>query len=164
MSASIVIEAPRHPPDYDAIRGLFVEYAESLGFSLAYQGFDAELAALASTYVRPTGALLLARANGRAAGTVALRQLAPEICEMKRLYVRPSYRALRTSEGRSIGYALAIGIVAEGRALGFRRLRLDTIPGKMDAAIRLYRSLGFVEIPPYYPSPVPNTIYMELVL
>ena len=83
---------------------------------------------------------------------------------MKRLYVRPAFRGLRTGEGLSIGRALAFGIAAEARTLGYRRLRLDTIAGKMDAAVSLYRSMGFVDIPPYYPSPVPDTAYMELVL
>ncbi|HEY0097302.1 MAG TPA: GNAT family N-acetyltransferase [Archangium sp.] len=162
--ADIVIASARHPADDEEIRALFVEYAESLGFSLGYQGFEAELAELPGKYAPPTGALLLARADGAAAGTVALRQLTQEICEMKRLYVRPAYRGLRTGEGLSIGRALALAIVAEARALGYRRLRLDTITGKMDAAMRLYKSLGFVEIPPYYPSPVPGTAYMERVL
>jgi ribosomal protein S18 acetylase RimI-like enzyme len=163
-SPRIAIAPPGEAADHEAIKALFLEYAESLGFSLAYQGFDKELAAFPGKYAPPTGALLLARADGAAAGTVALRQLAPEICEMKRLYVRPAYRGLRTGDGLSIGRALAFGIAAEARTLGYRRLRLDTIAGKMDAAVSLYRSMGFVDIPPYYPSPVPDTAYMELVL
>lgn len=162
--ARIAIAPPDDAPDHEAIKALFVEYAESLGFSLAYQGFETEVAAFPGKYAPPTGALLLARADGAAAGTVALRQLEPGICEMKRLYVRPAYRGLRTADGLSIGRALTFGIVAEARALGYRRLRLDTISGKMGAAVSLYRSMGFVDIPPYYPSPVPDTAYMELVL
>jgi putative acetyltransferase len=83
---------------------------------------------------------------------------------MKRLYVRPAHRSLRTNEGLSIGRALAFAIVAAARTLGYQRLRLDTIAGRMDAAIRLYTSMGFVEIDPYYPSEVPSTVYLELVL
>ena len=162
--ASIKIAPPCHPADYEELKALLIEYAESLGFSLAYQGFEAELADLQDKYAPPTGALLLARADSAAAGTVALRQLAPEICEMKRLYVRPAHRGLRTGEGLSIGRALAVAIVAEARSLGYRRLRLDTIAGRMDAAMMLYRSMGFVDIPPYYASPIPDTVYMELVL
>ncbi|MCY1041117.1 GNAT family N-acetyltransferase [Corallococcus sp. bb12-1] len=162
--ANIVISAPREPAELEAVRALFVEYAESLGFSLGYQGFDAEFAELPGRYSPPTGALLLASVEGAAAGTVALRRLTPEICEMKRLYVRPAYRGLRTNEGLSIGRALTFAVVAEARALGYQRLRLNTIAGKMDAAVRLYRSMGFVDIPPYYPSPVPGTAYMDLVL
>jgi len=156
--------APPDAADHDAVKGLFVEYARSLGFSLAYQDFESELAGFPGKYAPPTGALLLARANGEAAGAVALRQLEPEICEMKRLYVRPAFRHLRLPDGQSIGRALAHGIVAQARALNYRCLRLDTIAGKMAAAVKLYRSMGFVEIPPYYASPIPDTAYMELIL
>jgi len=162
--AGIVIAAARRPADHDAARDLFAAYAESLGFSLAYQAFDRELATLPGAYAPPTGALLLARVDDAPAGVVALRRLAPDIGEMKRLYVRPAYRVLRTGDGLSIGRALALAIVAEARALGYRRLRLDTVAGTMAAAIRIYRSIGFVEIPAYYPSPLPGTVYMEAVL
>jgi ribosomal protein S18 acetylase RimI-like enzyme len=160
----VEILVPRQPLDYDAIRGLFIEYAESLGFSLGYQEFDDELAKLPGKYAPPTGALLIARVDGAVAGTAALRRLAEDICEMKRLYVRPEFRGTRTVEGLSIGRALALAVVTHARALGYRTLRLDSVVGKMDVAIRLYRSIGFVEIPAYYPSPIPNTIYLELIL
>jgi ribosomal protein S18 acetylase RimI-like enzyme len=163
-SVPISIAPPRDATDHEAIKGLFTEYAQSLGFSLAYQDFASELAGFPGKYAPPTGALLLARANGEPAGAVALRRLEPGICEMKRLYVRPDFRQLRTADGQSIGRALAHAIVAQARALNYRRLRLDTIAGKMAAAVKLYQSMGFVEIPPYYPSPIPDTAYMELVL
>jgi ribosomal protein S18 acetylase RimI-like enzyme len=158
------ISAPRTPADHDAIKALFREYAESLGFSLAYQDFDQELADFPGKYSSPEGALLLARVGDEAAGTVALRKLDTGICEMKRLYVKPQFRGRRTTDGRSIGRALAEDIVAVGRERGYQRLRLDTIGGKMRQALSLYRSMGFVEIPPYYASPIPDTAYLELVL
>ena len=164
MSQSIEITAPRSPADLEAVKSLFREYAQSLGFSLAYQDFDTELADFPGKYAAPDGALLLAMAGDEAAGTVALRKLAPGICEMKRLYVKPQFRGRRTSDGRSIGRALAEDIVAIGRERGYQRLRLDTISGKMRQALSLYRSMGFVEIPPYYASPIPDTAYLELVL
>lgn len=158
------ISAPRTPADHDAIKALFREYAESLGFSLAYQDFDKELAGFPGKYAPPEGALLLARVGEEAAGTVALRKLDAGTCEMKRLYVKPQFRGRRTTDGRSIGRALAEDIVAIGRERGYQRLRLDTIGGKMRQALSLYRSMGFVEIPPYYASPIPDTAYLELVL
>jgi putative acetyltransferase len=160
----IFITRASSPEDYAAARAMFLEYAEALEFSLAYQGFDAELEELDRRYASPTGALLLARAGEEAVGTVALRQLAPGICEMKRLYVRPAHRGLRTNEGTSIGRALADALVVEARALGYARLRLDTVAGEMQAAMRLYGAMGFVQIEPYYQSPVPDTVFMELVL
>jgi ribosomal protein S18 acetylase RimI-like enzyme len=142
-----------------------MEYAESLGVSLAHEAFDAELADLPGTYAPPGGTLLLARGDdGTPAGAVALRMVSPEIGEMKRLYVRPAYRGQRTAEGVSIGRALAEGVVDEARRRGYRRVRLDTIASKMGAAMSLYRSMGFVSVPPYYSSPVPDTAYMELAL
>lgn len=162
--ASVVIAAPEGAEELDAVAGLLVEYAESLGFSLEYQGFDAELKELPGKYAAPTGALLLSRVDGAAAGMVALRGLGDGICEMKRLYVRPAFRGVRDGEGRTIGRALAEAVVEAARRLGYRRMRLDTIAGAMDAAVRLYRSMGFVEIEAYYESPVEGTVYMELVL
>jgi len=158
------ISAPRTPADHDAIKALFREYAESLGFSLAYQDFDQELADFPGKYSSPDGALLLARVGEEPAGTVALRKLDTGVCEMKRLYVKPQFRGRRTTDGRSIGRALAEDIVGIGRERGYQRLRLDTIGGKMHQALALYRSMGFVEIPPYYASPIPDTAYLELVL
>lgn len=164
MTGRILIAPPRDAADFDALAGLVREYAASLGFSLDYQDFDAELRDLRAKYGPPGGALLLARVDGKAAGTVALRQLETGIGEMKRLYVRPGFRRERTEAGLSIGRELAVRIVEAARACGHKRLRLDTIGPQMEAAIRLYRTMGFIEIAPYYPSPVPGTVYMELVL
>jgi putative acetyltransferase len=164
MTMPVEISAPRTKEDLEAIKVLFREYAESLGFSLAYQDFDKELADFPGKYAPPEGALLLATIDGVPAGTVALRKLDNGVCEMKRLYVKPAFRGQRTADGRSIGRALAEDIVAIGRERGYLRLRLDTIGGKMRQALSLYRSMGFVEIPPYYASPIPDTAYMELVL
>lgn len=164
MTTPVEISVPHTKEDLDSIKVLFREYAESLGFSLAYQDFEKELADFPGKYAPPEGALLLATVDGVAAGTVALRKLDNGICEMKRLYVKPPFRGQRTADGRSIGRALAEDIVAIGRERGYQRLRLDTISGKMRQALSLYRSMGFVEIPPYYASPIPDTAYMELVL
>lgn len=164
MSTPVEIAPPATDHDREAIKALFAEYAASLGFSLAYQGFEAEMKAFPGKYAPPGGALLLARAGGEPAGAVGLRQLEGEIGEMKRLYVKPAFRGVRAAGDRSIGRALAEDIVAIARERGYRRLRLDTIGGKMQAAIKLYRSMGFVEIPPYYCSPIPDTAYMELAL
>lgn len=141
-------------------RKLFLEYAEWLGFSLCFQGFDKELAELPWEYASPAGRLLLAHAEGAGepAGCVAMRPLNGSICEMKRLYVRPAF------QGRGVGRALAEAVIAEARAIGYRRMRLDTVADKMQAAVAMYRTLGFREIPPYRENPMEHTLYMELEL
>ena len=164
-SSIIAIAPPTTPADFDAIKTLIVEYVDSLGVSLDHEGLDAELADLPGKYASPGGALLLARGDdGMPAGAVALLEVSPEIAEMKRLYVRPAFRGKRTSDGVSIGRALAEGIVAKARSAGYRRVRLDAIASKMGVAMSLYRSMGFVAVPPYYASPLADTAYMELAL
>jgi len=140
------------------IRELFLEYAQSLGFSLCFQSFDKELAGLPGDYAPPEGRLLLATNEGAPAACVALHKLEPGICEMKRLYVRPQYR------GKGLGLALAEGIIAEARQIGYQRLRLDTIEPVMRSAVLLYRQLRFREIAPYRKNPIEGALYMELQL
>jgi len=139
-------------------RQLFKEYSAGLGIDLCFQNFQKELDELPGAYAPPTGRLLLAMTHGEAVGCVALRKITAEICEMKRLYVRPEFR------GTGLGLKLAKAIISAGRELDYRRMRLDTLPGKMERAIRMYRSLGFKEIQPYYENPVEDVTYMELEL
>ena len=139
-------------------RELFLEYADSLGFSLSFQGFDEELKNLPGDYAPPSGRLLLAHHQGQAAGCVALRQLERQVCEMKRLYVRPGYR------GKSIGRMLVDCVIAEARSIGYERMRLDTIESSMQDAIALYRRRGFREIAPYRSNPIAGALYLELLL
>ena len=151
-----IIEA-RALPDIERARELFREYETSLGVDLCFQGFEQELASLPGAYARPSGRLLLAVDDGRPAGCIALRPLGADTCEMKRLYVRPEFR------GRRVGRLLAERILAEAHAIGYARMRLDTLPS-MKEAIPLYRSLGFAEIGPYYANPVPGALFMERAL
>ena len=142
----------------EEVRDLFLEYASSLGFSLCFQGFDEELRALPGMYAPPRGRLLLASQDDRPAGCVGLHPWEGDAAEMKRLYVREAFR------GRGLGRTLTEAALAEARSIGYRSVRLDTIPSLMQPAIALYRELGFRESPPYRKNPIPGALYFELPL
>ncbi len=143
------------PAQIAQARELFLEYAQSLGFSLCFQNFDKELASLPGDYAPPEGRLLLAEYEGQLAGCVALHKLEPSICEMKRLYLRPQFR------GKGLGRALAERIIAEARQIGYSQMRLDTVEPVMKDAVAMYRRLGFHEIAPYCDNPIAGALYME---
>jgi ribosomal protein S18 acetylase RimI-like enzyme len=154
----LTLSQAESPAQIEQVRELFLEYAHSLGFSLCFQSFDEELAGLPGDYAPPSGRLFLAQYRNDLAGCVALHKIEPEICEMKRLYLRPQLR------GRGVGRALAEAVIAEARAIGYSKMRLDTVEPVMPNAVAMYRRLGFVEIEPYRPNPIAGALYMELGL
>lgn len=167
---AISIEPAQFPDDASAILALFSGYAASLGIDLTFQQFQDELDSLPGKYAKSQGgALLIARADESkppshpstsrdsqpppAVGCVALRRSSDGWCEMKRLYV------LQVARGVRLGERLVEAILARAKTLGYRGIRLDTLP-EMTAAQRLYRKYGFVEIEPYYDTPIEGTIFM----
>ena len=141
------------PEDKPLVLELFREYENSLSLDLSFQDFEAEVAGLPGKYAPPQGALLLADDLG----CIAMRSLEPDICEMKRLYVRKKAR------GCGVGRALVAAILDRARTTGYRAMRLDTMP-TMGSAIQIYRALGFRDIPQYCANPVPGALFLELVL
>jgi putative acetyltransferase len=140
-------------------RTLFQEYEQAIGVDLCFQGFAQELATLPKPYVAPDGRLVLALVDAAVAGCAALRRIGDGVgvAELKRLYVRPAFR------GRGLGKRLVDTLLEDARTIGYRAVRLDTLP-TMSEAIALYRTLGFTEIAPYTANPVPGALFMELRL
>jgi GNAT superfamily N-acetyltransferase len=155
---ALVFAQAESPAQLAQARELFLEYAHSLGFSLCFQNFDQELSSLPGGYAPPEGRLLLAEYENKVVGCVALHKLEAGICEMKRLYLRP------TARGKGLGRILANRIIAEARQIGYQRMRLDTVEPAMKDAVAMYRKLGFKEIAPYCLNPMAGVIYMELQL
>jgi putative acetyltransferase len=153
-----VLVQAESPAQLAQARELFLEYAQSLGVNLCFQNFEEELAGLPGHYAPPEGRLLLAECDGQLAGCAALHPWEPGVCEMKRLYLRPSFR------GKGLGRVIAEKIIAEARNIGYHRMRLDTIAPIMKDAVEMYRKLGFREIAPYRPNPIAGAMYMELQL
>jgi len=143
--------------EVEITRELFLEYAQSLDFHLCFQDFEREVTELPGEYAPASGSLLLLMSEGKAAGCVALRKIDRKVCEMKRLYVRPEFR------GMGFGKKLTLTVIDEAKKMGYRFIRLDTVPS-MKEAIKLYQFLGFKEIKPYRKNPIEGAIFMELEL
>ena len=143
--------------DYRCARQVTDDYLAWLDLDLSFQGIERELAEFSAMYGPPEGLFLLALSGGEPAGGVGLRSLGEGLCEMKRLFVYDRFK------GRKVGRILCLRLIEEARQLGYEKMRLDTL-ARMEAAIRLYASLGFKEIAAYRFNPDPTTKYMELSL
>lgn len=163
--------------DLPALRDLLRDYQAWLNVGLGLQQFDHEFAALPGEYAPPAGRLLVgilvrhaevgpepdttdagvASGFRRIAAVVGFRPLDDRVCEMKRLFVHPSAR------GAGLGRALVARVLDEARGIGYREIRLDTLPA-MQEAQTLYEAFGFRDIPPYYDCPVPGMRFMAKAL
>ena len=158
---NVQLHSPRSLSELESVRALFVEYASALNIDLCFQNFSQELEALPGEYTAPRGALVLVLVDGQPAGCCAMRPLDAvdytNACEMKRLYVRPSYR------GMQMGRMLAESILDLSRQAGYDSILLDTLDD-MESARALYQELGFEEIPPYYFNPIAGAHYLRAKL
>ena len=158
MNERVTLLQAESEADIEEVREIFREYEASLGLDLCFQGFEDELNNLPGKYAAPKGRLYLAQVSNMVAGCIALRPLEPDVCEMKRLFVREEFRGLQ------IGRLLIERVIDDAREIGYVAMRLDTFPPKMGKAVQLYESYGFHEIPAYYNNPNDGVLFMELRL
>lgn len=156
MTTSVDL-GPARPDEMPAVRALLVEYSRWIDLDLTFQEIDAELDGLPGDYAPPGGLLLVARIDDRPVGLVAYRRLDDRTCEMKRLYLQAHAR------GQGLSRALVEALLTHATRAGYAEMRLDTLP-MMGPAQRLYESLGFHDIPPYYDTPIPGTRFMARAL
>ena len=153
----INIEFAQRKKDYVNARALFKEYANSLDFSLSFQDIDKELENIPGKYAKPYGCIILVSDNLDSVGCIGMRPLDKITCEIKRLYLKPSYR------GFGLGRLLTEKVLEYCREREYIKVYLDTTTG-MKSAIKIYESLGFIKTSPYYYNPLSNVIYFELNL
>lgn len=145
-------------PYVEEAKRLIREYTEWFGRDLAFQGLDEELDHVEDKYLPPEGRLIVALDDdGGVCGGVAYRRFDERTAEMKRLYVTPAGR------GHHLGERLARRIMELAREDGCDRMVLDTVE-PLEAAMSLYRKLGFEEIEPYYHNPFEDVIYFGIDL
>jgi len=136
-------------------RELFREYENELNEDICFQSFAEELKDPLKKYGPPTGDLLLAYWEDEIAGCIALTKMKePGACEMKRLYVKPSFRK------NKIGRLLVEDLLNSAKDRGYKIMRLDTFL-KLQGAMHLYQQFGFRNISAYYNNPLPGVVYME---
>jgi len=152
-----LIEA-KSTKDFKTAVQLFKEYASQIGVDLEFQDFNKEIENIESQYSRPKGILFVARNDKNAPlGCFAIRELKARICELKRMYLKKEARGL------GIGRKMLDESIEIGKELGYKKMRLDTLP-EMHAAITLYQKAGFYEIAPYRFNPIKGSKYFEIEL
>ncbi|PZR42187.1 MAG: GNAT family N-acetyltransferase [Stutzerimonas stutzeri] len=145
------------PADVTEVISIWREFIANSPVNLDYQGNADEFVDLPGKYAAPKGCILLADSAGAIEGCVALRQVCDDICEMKRLYVRPGAR------GRCLGDSLVARLIAEARGMGYRDMRLD-VQEKSVTARKLYAAFGFAPAEPVTFNPVPGASFLGLLL
>ena len=135
-------------------RLMFEEYQRELGIDLCFQSFQEELDTLPGKYGPPSGTLYLLYVDRELAGCGALRPIEEGVCEIKRIYIRPNFRRM------GLARAISLKLLQDASDLGYQTVKLDTL-ARLQGAVPIYRSLGFVETTPYNFNPEEDIVYME---
>lgn len=140
--------------EFEAAAILFLEYASWLQVDLCFQSFDEELQTLDKMYASENGGIVLCKLGDEFIGCSAIRRIDTDICELKRMWVKPGH------QNKGIGVGLLKECIQMAEKLKYKCIRLDTLE-RLAAAIHLYKKHGFVETAPYYFNPEKEVVYME---
>ncbi|NVJ98740.1 MAG: GNAT family N-acetyltransferase [Alphaproteobacteria bacterium] len=149
----LTITAAESPSDLAAVKAIFRAFVEFLPIDLSFQDIEGEMARFPGDFVH----LLIAKYGDAPVGAVALKDHGEGICEMKRLYVLPEGR------GTGAGQKMCERLLSDAKGLGFHTMLLDSLT-RLEAAVNLYRKLGFEEIQPYNFNPEDDVVYMQRLL
>lgn len=141
------------PQDSDSALAIFREYISSAPVSLDYQQNEQEFADLASKYSPPNGLVLFILKGEEVIGCGAFRRVDAQICEMKRVYIRP------TERGHQLGERLVTKLMECAKENGYQRMCLDVL-ADFETARRLYVRLGFEPCDPVSDNPIPGTHFL----
>lgn len=154
MEKRIKFQIAESEQDFENCKGIIIEYLDTLGIDLSYMNLDNEFSEMKQMYGGSQGTFLYALDEKEVIGCVGVRRNETEIAELKRLYVKDSYR------GYKVGVTLLENALESAIVLGYKKIRLDVIP-TLQKAKELYISFGFYEIESYFKNPVEGTAYME---
>jgi ribosomal protein S18 acetylase RimI-like enzyme len=140
--------------EYAEAKKLFTEYAKAINIDLAFQKFDEELEEINKMYSPPHGGIIICKKDEIFAGCIAVRKTDDNICELKRMYVNPTFQS------NGIGKNLLEKALQLAKNCNYKMIRLDTL-NYMAPAIHLYRQYGFYEIDPYYFNPNKTALFFE---
>ncbi|MEH6650843.1 MAG: GNAT family N-acetyltransferase [Motiliproteus sp.] len=145
------------PQDLYNILDIYREYINSASVSLDFQYNESEFSNLSKKYNTDGAGIYLICDGHNVVGCVAYRNIDDNICEMKRVYVRPCAR------GNNLGAKLVDKILKEAKCSGYRKICLDVLP-EFKTAINLYESYGFSSDVAITFNPVPGTKFLSLDL
>lgn len=151
------VKRAKFPQDLDAVLAIYREYVSTTSADLAFQNNEQDFLQLAQTYSSPESQIFLCLNDKQILGCAAFKRYTKDICEMKRVYVRPQAR------GQGLGAKLVTQAVRTARAVGYKKICLDVLP-EFEVAYRVYQSLGFKPHPPITQNPVLGTRYLALTL
>jgi GNAT superfamily N-acetyltransferase len=155
--AGVVIEHANWPGDKPALQKMLLAYRHWLGEATCFVNFDSEVNNLPGAFTQPNGCLMVARKDQDLIGMVGMVPIDANMCELKRLYVKPDFRRL------GLGRLFSVAVLDFANNAGYRTVRLETL-GRLNAARTLYADLGFVDEQPVSNAPVDSTLIMTLDL